>query len=236
MIIDGLPTLATPATGDEIPIERGTTTYKIDYNALATAIISKLGDPVGVGHGGSGLTASPSLLVNLASAAAANVMQASPRPGVTGTLPASHGGTGQTSLQAARNAMGLGNTSGALPIANGGTGATTAENAIAALMPSAVVEPSLNNNVSLRAGGYMKFGRIVVICAAFTTTAAYNYSTAFFWVPSPIISGSIDNIGCITINAGSTSYQGRIYNTGVYCNQGLAAGNYVATGVYISAS
>ena len=37
-------------------------------------------------------------------------------------LPASKGGTGQTSLQATRNAMGLGDTTGALPVANGGTG------------------------------------------------------------------------------------------------------------------
>lgn len=37
-----------------------------------------------------------------------------------------NGGTGQLSLQATRNAMGLGNTTGALPIANGGTGQTTA--------------------------------------------------------------------------------------------------------------
>lgn len=43
----------------------------------------------------------------------------------SGTLPASRGGTGNTSLQATRNAMGLGNTTGALPVANGGTGATT---------------------------------------------------------------------------------------------------------------
>ncbi len=43
-----------------------------------------------------------------------------------GTLGPLAGGTGQTSLQATRNAMGLGNTTGALPIANGGTGATTA--------------------------------------------------------------------------------------------------------------
>lgn len=46
-----------------------------------------------------------------------------------GTLPAAQGGTGQTSLQATRNAMGLGNTTGALPVANGGTGATTAASA-----------------------------------------------------------------------------------------------------------
>ncbi|MCL2562962.1 MAG: collagen-like protein [Oscillospiraceae bacterium] len=43
-----------------------------------------------------------------------------------GTLPAARGGTGHTTLQATRNAMGLGNTTGALPLANGGTGATTA--------------------------------------------------------------------------------------------------------------
>jgi hypothetical protein len=41
----------------------------------------------------------------------------------------SQGGTGQTTLALARNAMGLGNTTGALPIANGGTSATTAATA-----------------------------------------------------------------------------------------------------------
>lgn len=41
-------------------------------------------------------------------------------------IGAAYGGTGQTSLQATRNAMGLGNTTGALPVANGGTGATSA--------------------------------------------------------------------------------------------------------------
>ena len=44
---------------------------------------------------------------------------------VTGTVTIAHGGTGQTTVAAARNALGLGNTSGALPIANGGTGQTT---------------------------------------------------------------------------------------------------------------
>lgn len=44
-------------------------------------------------------------------------------------LSVANGGTGATTVAAARNALGLGNTSGALPIANGGTGATTAANA-----------------------------------------------------------------------------------------------------------
>lgn len=39
------------------------------------------------------------------------------------------GGTGATTVAAARNALGLGNTSGAVPVANGGTGATTAATA-----------------------------------------------------------------------------------------------------------
>ena len=43
-------------------------------------------------------------------------------------LPQSKGGTGQTSLQAARNAMGLGNTLGVLPVANGGTGQSSLAN------------------------------------------------------------------------------------------------------------
>lgn len=51
----------------------------------------------------------------------------------SGTLSVARGGTGHTTLQATRNAMGLGNTSGALPIANGGTGETTALNALKAL-------------------------------------------------------------------------------------------------------
>lgn len=137
MIIDGLPLLGAPASGDEIPIERGTTTYKIDYDALAAAIISKLGgDPVTAEHGGTGLTVTPSMLINLASGSAASVFQANPRPGVTGVLPAANGGTGQTSLQAARNAMGLGDTTGALPVANGGTGAITVPGALSSLTSS----------------------------------------------------------------------------------------------------
>jgi|GEM_PF-5168429 len=45
---------------------------------------------------------------------------------VTGILPVANGGTGQTTLNALRNSLGLGaSTSAPLPVANGGTGATT---------------------------------------------------------------------------------------------------------------
>lgn len=47
----------------------------------------------------------------------------------TGTLAIANGGTGATTAAGIRNAIGLGNTTGAVPIANGGTGATTAAGA-----------------------------------------------------------------------------------------------------------
>lgn len=49
--------------------------------------------------------------------------------GLIGTVQIEHGGTGGTTVEEARNNLGLGNTSGALPIANGGTGCTTLEEA-----------------------------------------------------------------------------------------------------------
>lgn len=49
-----------------------------------------------VGRGGTGVTSNPSMLVNLGSTTAASVFAASPRPGVTGTLPVAQGGTGKT--------------------------------------------------------------------------------------------------------------------------------------------
>lgn len=55
-----------------------------------------------VGRGGTGLTSSPSMLVNLGSTSAVNVLAASPRPGITGTLGLGNGGTGATTAAAAR--------------------------------------------------------------------------------------------------------------------------------------
>ena len=42
-----------------------------------------------------------------------------------GVLPIANGGTNASTVAAARDNLGLGNTSGAVPVANGGTGATT---------------------------------------------------------------------------------------------------------------
>jgi len=98
-IIDGLPVITVPVDGDEMLIERGEYSFKIDYQALAEAILSNIGgDVVSVEHGGSGISVNPSMQVNLASSDADNVFKASPSPGVTGVLPLANGGTGVNSL------------------------------------------------------------------------------------------------------------------------------------------
>lgn len=101
----------------------------LELGALAfKSLVTLTTDVIGIlplANGGTGLSVSPSLLTNLASSEAAAVMTSAPRPGVTGVLPIANGGTGQSTIAAARNALGLGNTDGALPVANGGTGQTT---------------------------------------------------------------------------------------------------------------
>lgn len=67
----------------------------------AVEVLGGLTIPIPILKGGTGLTSSPSMLVNLGSTSAASVMQASPRPGVTGTLPVANGGSGATTAASA---------------------------------------------------------------------------------------------------------------------------------------
>lgn len=53
-------------------------------------------DPIDIVHGGTGMTTSPVIIVDLASSSSTNVLQSNPTPGVTGTLTIAHGGTGAT--------------------------------------------------------------------------------------------------------------------------------------------
>lgn len=89
-----------------------------------------------IAQGGTGLAASPSMLTNLASTTAANVLAASPRPGVTGTLPVGNGGTGATTFDS--NSVLIGNGTSAI-----GTRGITNETAAKAIVTGTNI-PTMN--------------------------------------------------------------------------------------------
>ena len=198
---------ASDITSGTLSVARGgtgQTTLQATRNAMG------LGNTTGalpIANGGTGLTASPSMLANLGSTSAANVLQASPRPGITGTLPVSHGGTGATTVAAARNALGLGNTTGALPIANGGTGATTALNALKALgmtiitgsvtsVPAAGVK---SGTVTLPTGSNVNDYVVVGVQQRGSTSEAWDYAYPRANINYPVPYVSIDANGKLNI-------------------------------------
>ena len=89
-------------------------------------------------------------------------------------LPQSKGGTGQTSLQAARNAMGLGNTLGVLPVANGGTGQSSLAN-VTTGKSNSLVSPNGSQVAAITDLGGIIFPGIVK-AAAFSQNAE-NFGT-----------------------------------------------------------
>ena len=94
--------------------------------------------------------------------------------------PIERGGTGATTVAAARNALGLGNTSGALPIANGGTGATTVAAARNAL--------GLNDTGWVAIGSSIHFRRVgCVVTVAITYEAGGAYTPGIGNIPESII-------------------------------------------------
>ena len=96
------------STARKLKVALGSTTDKtFDGSADVTNI--PISGTLAIANGGTGLTSSPSLLVNLGSTSAANVMAASPRPGVTGTLPVGNGGIGATTLDPAVGTVGARN-------------------------------------------------------------------------------------------------------------------------------
>lgn len=130
----------------------------------------------------------------------------------TGTLAVARGGTGQTTLALARNAMGLGNTTGALPIANGGSG-----------MNGITVVTTVNMkgiNVTFR-----KWGLVVSMSGSGVFTSSTAANTSIGTVPTNMRPAS--NVYGITLGTQTnTIYDGRILATGEFNTSGnIDAGN-----------
>lgn len=86
MIIDNLPTIPSAVTaGDELAVERGTTTYKVDYNALAAAIlaqaVSRTSTPVTFGGSEANFAANLVTLLNSMSITESKIISVSANAG-----------------------------------------------------------------------------------------------------------------------------------------------------------
>ena len=104
----------TAAVGSATTVSRSDHVHPTDTSRAASSHNHGAGNitsgTLAIARGGTGLTDSPSMLTNLASTTAANVLVASPRPGVTGTLPLANGGTGKTTAPLASYALISGST------------------------------------------------------------------------------------------------------------------------------
>lgn len=169
-----------------------------------------------VAQGGTGLTANPSMLINLASNSAASVLAASPRPGVTGTLAVGNGGTGKASWTAnaliyAATTTSLGQidlgTSGYVLQSNGSANAPSWINATNSNTASTIVKRDGSGNFSA--------GTITATLSgnATTATSAGAFTSA----------ASITLTGDVTGTASST--KGWSIAT-TLANSGVTAGSY----------
>lgn len=120
------------ATSRTISITGGATGTATGFNGTQNISIPVTGLNMGnanagtlaIARGGTGMTANPSMLTNVGSTTAANVFQASPRPGVTGTLAVANGGTGVTTIaniKAGKDASGNTITATYIPFSGGTT-------------------------------------------------------------------------------------------------------------------
>lgn len=143
-----------------------------------------------ISGGGTGLTSPPSMLTNLGSTSAANVLQASPRPGVTGILPVANGGTGANTVAAAVKAL-LGSSaigSSTKPLYYDGATLKACADSIGG---GGIVAQLLKQN------GYVKFANGLILQWGYKATAVGTTTTNL------VISYSLSNFGCFMRDYGS---------------------------------
>ena len=182
-----------------------------------------------VAQGGTGLTSSPSMLINLGSTSAANVLQASPRPGVTGTLPVANGGTGANTVAAAVKAL-LGSSaigSSTKPLYYDGAALKACADSIGG---GGIVAQLLEQN------GYVKFANGLILqwgnsdvtnqdtTVTFPIVFGVLYSVVGVPKSSSVLSGSNSNFGVKRQN--NKSFIANMYDSG----NGYAGFNWCAFG------
>ena len=196
--------------------EDGTEDY--DVRMQITSSNTTFSKPVNVASGGTGLTKSPSMLTNLGSTTAANVLQASPRPGITGTLSVGHGGTGITSNPSLQVNLASGSAAsvfasaprpgvtGILPVSHGGTGVNS-ETAF----KNKIVEYSQTSNAFTNLGFTVKVDYNDLAPLGQVINQVWSAGDYFYYVEaygsSPYYIRSINQSGVSSVTSSSyTSY------------------------------
>ena len=191
--------------------EEGTEDY--DVRMGITSSNTTFSKPVNVASGGTGLTKSPSMLTNLGSTTAANVLQASPRPGITGTLSVGHGGTGITSNPSLQVNLASGSAAsvftsaprpgvtGILPVSHGGTGVNS-ETAF----KNKIVEYSQTSNAFTNLGFTVKVDYNDLAPLGHVINQVWSAGDYFYYVEtysSPFYIRSINQSGVSSVTSSS---------------------------------
>lgn len=127
--------------------------------------------------GGTGLTTSPTMTVNLETTNGDSVFKENPSPGVKGILPVTRGGTGTYSYSTLRSKLGLGQSTDALSTAYGGTGATTAKTALENLMIESPGISLTGNNIEDQNSRYIPGIGVVIIDVRVRVNSTMNKDT-----------------------------------------------------------
>ena len=165
-----------------------------------------------IDEGGTGLTANPSMLVNLASGSADNVLKASPRPGVTGVLPVANGGTGSASISGLLDSLDI--------------------------PPKSDIAPTYTSTKAYKEGAYVYYtvGGVKKLYKCIQDTSAGTAPTnTAYWKKDSLGQGLTDlnndlsNIGNITTNSNTVSV-GNNSTTNI-TNISLSPGKYIIVAV-----
>lgn len=165
----------TPTTGDSLAIDTGSATVKIDYAALATAILDKLGagsdGVVDIAHGGTNATTAADARTSL------------------GITPANIGAVAASSI---------------IDIAHGGTGESTAVEARAALGAAASAElaDAYDDNGTYDVGDLCIYDNTLYVCITPITTA--EAWTAAHWAATTLNDVVLKYSDVVTHTAGTT--------------------------------
>lgn len=146
-----------------------------DYDTLYPKTLgSQIASTVPVSAGGTGINVNPNIHVNLGAENTSNIFEAYPRPGVYGTLPVSHGGTGQTSLAALASAMGAAKIQTGSYVGTGTYGASNPNSLTFNFVPKFVYIIKRNQEYESSANSAIKWTSIVLWIPS-TTALGINY-------------------------------------------------------------